>query len=288
MCRIFAHFGSVHHPLRSKERLRRPNNPYNTPRPENQRKQKINDEITANELRVVDASGGQLGILTRREALRIAQERELDLVEIAPQAKPPVAKIIDYGKFVYEQQKREKEQKKAQVHSLLKEIRFRAGTDTHDVDFKTRHAREFLEEGHKVKATVLFRGREIVHQEFGHALLNRFIEALADISKIDQGVKMEGRMLSVTIAPDAKKVAAKKKAEKKQEAQSKPKVGKDGKDAQTKPAEDAADDIADDISDVDTLEVETDLVEAGNSTVELGDSPAASESDDATSESTAS
>lgn len=199
--------------------MRRPYIPFNAPRPESQRKQKINEEITATELRVVDAQGAPLGVLSRRDALRIAAERELDLVEIAPQAKPPVCKIIDYGKFIYEQTKREKVQKKAQVHSVLKEIRFRAGTDTHDLEFKTRHAKGFLEEGHKVKATVMFRGREIVHQEFGHALLQKFIDALADISKIDQPMKMEGRFLSVTIAPDLTKV---KKKEKEAKAAAKP------------------------------------------------------------------
>ncbi|MBN9401053.1 MAG: translation initiation factor IF-3 ['Candidatus Kapabacteria' thiocyanatum] len=186
--------------------------PFNAQRPENQRKQKINEEITANELRVVDARGGQLGIMQKRDALRMAQEQELDLVEIAPQAKPPVCKLIDYGKFTYEQQKREKQQKKAQVHQQLKEIRFKAGTDTHDFDFKTRHAREFLEEGHKVKASVFFRGREIMHQDLGEVMLKRFIEQLADVSKVDQPIKSEGRTLSVTLAPE-KKVVPKKKEE---------------------------------------------------------------------------
>jgi len=192
--------------------LRRPYIPFNAQRPENQRKQKINEEITANELRVVDARGGQLGIMQKRDALRMAQEQELDLVEIAPQAKPPVCKLIDYGKFTYEQQKREKQQKKAQVHQQLKEIRFKAGTDTHDFDFKTRHAREFLEEGHKVKASVFFRGREIMHQDLGEVMLKRFIEQLADVSKVDQPIKSEGRTLSVTLAPE-KKVVPKKKEE---------------------------------------------------------------------------
>ncbi|MBU3742704.1 MAG: translation initiation factor IF-3 [Candidatus Kapabacteria bacterium] len=177
----------------------------------------MNEEISAPELRVVDAKGQLLGILSKRDALKLAQEQELDLVEIAPQAKPPVAKIIDYGKFTYEQQKREKQQKKAQVHQTLKEVRFKAGTDTHDFDFKTRHAREFLTEGHKVRATVMFRGREIVHIDIGQAMLQRFIDALADVSKIDQPMKQEGRLLAVTLAPDATKATKKKNAEKKEE-----------------------------------------------------------------------
>lgn len=190
--------------------MRRPYIPPQGPRQETQRKHKINDEIGAPELRVLDSTGQPLGILPRREALRIAQERELDLVEIAPQANPPVCKIIDYGKFVYEQQKREKLQKKAQTQTTLKEVRFKAGTDTHDFDFKTRHAREFLEDGHKVKATVMFKGREILHKELGEVLLQRFIDALADVSKVDQPMRMEGRFLGVMLAPESKKVAKKK------------------------------------------------------------------------------
>lgn len=198
------------HPFYSKVRLRRPYIPPQGPRQEPQRKHKINDEISAPEVRVVDAQGSPLGVLPRREALSIALEREVDLVEIAPQANPPVCKIIDYGKFIYEQTKREKQQKKAQTHSTLKEVRFKAGTDTHDFDFKTRHAREFLEEGHKVKATVMFKGREILHKELGEELLQRFIDALADVAKIDQPMRMEGRFLGVMLAPDVKKPVKKK------------------------------------------------------------------------------
>lgn len=192
--------------------MRRPYIPPQGPRQETQRKHKINDEIGAPELRVLDSTGTPLGILPRREALRIALERELDLVEIAPQANPPVCKIIDYGKFVYEQQKREKLQKKSQTQTTLKEVRFKAGTDTHDFDFKTRHAREFLEDGHKVKATVMFKGREILHKELGEVLLQRFIDALADIAKVDQPMRMEGRFLGVMLAPESKKVAKKKES----------------------------------------------------------------------------
>ncbi|MFZ9870008.1 MAG: translation initiation factor IF-3 [Candidatus Kapaibacteriota bacterium] len=181
------------------------------PRPELQRKHKINEEITASELRVVDEEGGQMGVLSRRDALQAARDREMDLVLIAPQAVPPVCKIIDYGKFSYEQQKREKAQKKAQHQKELKEIRLRAGTDTHDLDFKTRHAKEFLEQGHKVKATVFFRGREIVHQDLGRELLQKFIDGLVEVSKVDQDMRTEGRVLSVTLAPDVKKEKKKDK-----------------------------------------------------------------------------
>ncbi|MBU3698462.1 MAG: translation initiation factor IF-3 [Candidatus Kapabacteria bacterium] len=190
--------------------MRRPSLPLQGPRVESQRKHKINDEIGAPEVRVLDSTNAPLGILPRREALRIAAERELDLVEIAPQANPPVCKIIDYGKFVYEQQKREKQAKKSQTQTSLKEVRFKAGTDTHDFDFKTRHARQFLTEGHKVKATVMFKGREILHKELGEVLLQRFIDALADVSKIDQPMKMEGRFLGVLLTPESKKTPKKK------------------------------------------------------------------------------
>lgn len=158
----------------------------------------------------MDASGGQLGILSRRDALRMAEEQEIDLVEIAPQAKPPVCKLIDYGKFLYEIQKREKDVKKSQSHTTLKEIRFKAGTDVHDFEFKTRHAREFLIDGHKVKATVFFRGREVTRQELGSVKLQKFIDMLADVSKVDQPMRSEGRTLTVTLAPEVKKVKAEK------------------------------------------------------------------------------
>lgn len=181
------------------------------PRPEQQRKHKINDEITGTELRVIGPDSEVFGILSRRDALQKARDMDMDLVLIAPQAKPPVCKVIDYGKFMYEQGKREKDQKKAQHQKELKEIRLKPGTDTHDLDFKTRHAREFLEKGHKVKATVFFRGREIVHQDIGRDLLQKFIDGLVDVSKVDQDMRTEGRVLSVTLAPDVKKEPKKKK-----------------------------------------------------------------------------
>ena len=183
------------------------------PRAEKTRKHSINEEITAREVRVIDAGGEQLGVISIDKALSAAQSREMDLVLIAPQAKPPVCKIIDYGKFIYEQQKREKIQKKAQQNKELKEIRLRAGTDTHDLEFKTRHAREFLQNGHKVKATVFFRGREIVHKEIGREILEKFMAILEDVSKIDQDIRSEGRTLSVTIAPDIKPEPKKKKTD---------------------------------------------------------------------------
>jgi translation initiation factor IF-3 len=153
----------------------------------------------------VDEEGGQIGVMTPREALQIARERELDLVEIAPQATPPVCRIIDFGKFRYEQQKRDKTQRKSNQQGQLKEVRLHPRTDTHDVDFKTRHAREFLAEGHKVKFTVVFKGREITRREIGQQLLEQIILDLADDAKIDQPLRTDGHNMSVIMAPDAKK-----------------------------------------------------------------------------------
>jgi translation initiation factor IF-3 len=126
-------------------------------------------------------------------------------VEIAPQAKPPVCKIIDFGKFRYEQQKKDKIQKKNQQISVLKEIRFHPNTDVHDFDFKTRHAINFLEEGNKVKATVVFKGREMAYAELGENLLKRFLERVQDVAKIEVEPKMEGRNMSLIVVPASKK-----------------------------------------------------------------------------------
>jgi translation initiation factor IF-3 len=135
----------------------------------------------------------------------LAGERGKDLVEIAPQAKPPVCKIIDFGKFRYELQKKEKIQKKNQQVSVLKEIRFHPNTDVHDFDFKTRHAINFLEEGNKVKATVVFKGREMAYAELGENLLKRFLERVQDVAKIEVEPKMEGRNMSLIVVPASKK-----------------------------------------------------------------------------------
>ena len=130
-------------------------------------------------------------------------------MEIAPQAKPPVCKIIDYGKFRYEQQKRDKLQKKNQTVSILKEIRFHPNTDVHDFEFKTKHAINFLEDGNKVKATVQFKGREMAYKELGEKLLKRFIEKTEEYSKVEVPIKMEGRNMSVIIVPTVKKKKSK-------------------------------------------------------------------------------
>lgn len=154
---------------------------------------------------MIDSDGKQLGVFLIKDARRLASERGKDLVEIAPQAKPPVCKIIDFGKFRYEQQKKEKIQKKNQQVSVLKEIRFHPNTDVHDFDFKTRHAVNFLEEGNKVKATVVFKGREMAYVEQGEELLKRFLERVQDVAKVEVEPKMEGRNMSLIVVPVSKK-----------------------------------------------------------------------------------
>ena len=165
----------------------------------------MNEDIQASKVRVIDSDGKQLGVFLIKDARRLASERGKDLVEIAPQAKPPVCKIIDFGKFRYELQKKEKIQKKNQLISILKEIRFHPNTDVHDFDFKTRHAINILEEGNKVKATVVFKGREMAYVEQGEDLLKRFLERVQDVAKVEVEPKMEGRNMSLIVVPNAKK-----------------------------------------------------------------------------------
>ena len=161
----------------------------------------MNEEIVSEQVRVIDIDGKQLGIMLINDALEIAEERGQDLVEIAPQAAPPVCKIIDYGKFKYEQQKREKLQKKNQTVSILKEIRLHPNTDVHDFEFKARHAMNFLEDGNKVKISVMFKGRQMAYKEQGEELLARFVEKVEDISKIESPLKMEGRNMNLILVP---------------------------------------------------------------------------------------
>ena len=152
-------------------------------------------------MRVIADNGDQLGVLTIDEALAAAAERGLDLVEVAPLARPPVVKIMDYGKYKFEQAKAARAAKKKQHIILLKEVKYRPGIDDHDFDFKTRHAREFLGDGNKVKVTMMFRGRQIAHLELGRAVLDRVAANLADVGKIESDAKLEGRNMTMVIAP---------------------------------------------------------------------------------------
>jgi translation initiation factor IF-3 len=156
-------------------------------------------------VRVIADDGEQLGILQTQEALRIAQEKGLDLVEVASGAEPPVCRIMDYGKFKYQQQKRQQEARKKQTTIQLKEIKVRPKTDEHDYQTKLKHIRRFIEAGDRCKVTVFFRGREIVHKDRGLTILNRVIEDLKEIAKVDQPPRSEGRTMNMMLAPTAKK-----------------------------------------------------------------------------------
>jgi translation initiation factor IF-3 len=162
----------------------------------------VNNAIRAPQLRVIDSDGKQLGILPRSEALRLADDRELDLVEVAPNADPPVVKLMDYGKYQYERAKREREARKARKEIEVKEIRLRPKTGEHDIGFKVRQARSFLEDGAKVKVRIRFRGREITHPEVARAQLDRIASDLSDVSVIEQQPGFEGRTILMVLAPN--------------------------------------------------------------------------------------
>lgn len=148
---------------------------------------------------MIGADGKQIGIVPIKKALDEAQKAGLDLVEIAPQAKPPVCKIMDFGKYTYEKSKKEKLSKKKQHTVVVKEIRMRPKTEAHDLEYKVKHARNFLMNKNKVKFTVHFRGRELAHKEFGEQLLQKIIEMLDDIAKIESGIKFEGRNMTMVM-----------------------------------------------------------------------------------------
>ena len=150
---------------------------------------------------MIDEEGQQLGVMSPQQALAIARERGYDLVEVAPQAQPPVCRIVDFGKYLYEQKKRAHEAKKKQVVIEVKEIKFRPATDDHDYNFKMRHAAEILKEGNKVKATVRFKGREITHKELGMQLLDRLMQDLADCGSVEFRPRLEGMQMMVIFAP---------------------------------------------------------------------------------------
>lgn len=161
----------------------------------------INEEIREKELRVVGSDNEQLGIMSSKEALQMAEEKQLDLVMIAPQAKPPVCRIMDYGKFLYEVQKKEKEARKKQKVITIKEIRISPNIEDHDLNVKARNAEKFLLDGDKVKVTVRFRGREADYSHFGRELLKRFSEILTEVCIIEKEPKLEGRNMSMFLAP---------------------------------------------------------------------------------------
>ena len=160
-----------------------------------------NDQIRAREVRVIGAEGEQIGILPKMEALALAREAGLDLVEVAATAEPPVCRIMDFGKFRYEQQQKKKEAKRNQSVVQIKEIKVRPKTDDHDYETKLRHIRRFLEDGDRCKVTVFFRGQEIVHKDRGHSILDRVIEDTRDVGKVEQEPSAEGRTLQMLLMP---------------------------------------------------------------------------------------
>lgn len=160
----------------------------------------INEQIRDREVRLIGSNGEQLGIMSSREAMKLAEEAELDLVKIAPTAKPPVCKIIDYGKYRYEMARKEKEAKKKQKTVEIKEIRMSPNIETNDLNTKTNAARKFLEKGNKVKVTLRFRGREMAHMHSSKHILDDFAESLADVAVIEKAPKVEGRSISMVLA----------------------------------------------------------------------------------------
>lgn len=161
----------------------------------------MNRQIRISPLRVIAADGAQLGIMDVETALAAAVEQGLDLVEVAPLARPPVVRIMDYGKFKFEQAKMARQAKKKQHVIHLKEVKYRPGIDDHDFETKTRHARRFLEEGNKVKVTLMFRGRQIAHPELGKLVVDRVAQELADLAKIESPSMMEGKSMTMILAP---------------------------------------------------------------------------------------
>ena len=165
----------------------------------------LNEEIRDKEIRLIGDTGEQLGIMSADEALRIAEERGLDLVKISPQAQPPVCKLMNYGKFKFEQSKREKEAKKNQHVVEIKEIRMSPGIDVGDFNTKLKNAQKFLTDGNRVKVSVRFRGREMAHTEIGRDLLTKFAEQCAEVATMDKAAKMEGRSMTMFLSPKAGK-----------------------------------------------------------------------------------
>ena len=180
-------------------------------RPDNRRVPavRINDRIRVPSVRVIGDEGEQLGVMDVRDAIRAARERGLDLVEVAPTAEPPVCRIIDFGKFQYEAKKKANEAKKKQVTITVKEVKFRPGTDDHDYSYRMKHAREWLEEGDKVKATIWFRGREMTHRELGSRILEKLENDLADVGEVETRPRMEGNQMFIIFGPKRHKGTSK-------------------------------------------------------------------------------
>ena len=183
---------------------------------------RINRAIRVPEVRLIDEDGAQLGVVPTHQALEMARQKDLDLVEVAANAMPPVCKLLDYGRFKYETTKKEREAKKHQHSVELKELRLRPGTDDHDVDVRARSARRFIEEGHKVRLLVRFRGREAAHPEIARNQIDRIVKSLQDIAIVEQGPMMEGRAMFAVLARSRSAAAAAERAREQRTADSRP------------------------------------------------------------------
>jgi len=161
----------------------------------------INEQIKDKEIRVIDSNGEQIGIMPIKKALKLAQEKQLDLVKVAPQAKPPVCRIMDYGKYKYEQSKKEKEARKKQKIINIKEIRMSPKIEEHDFQVRVRNAQRFINDGDKVKVTIRFRGREIAHTDLGQEVLEKMAEELRDIALVEKKPKVEGKNMVMILSP---------------------------------------------------------------------------------------
>jgi translation initiation factor IF-3 len=167
---------------------------------------RINEDIRVREVRLIDQDGEQAGIVATSEALSMARDLDLDLVEVSPQARPPVCKLLNYGKYKYELEKKSREQKKNASQVKLKEVRMQPKIETHDMAFKSKHVQDFLDQGNKVKVTIRFRGRELAHTELGKVKLDKILELLSEDSyKIDSPPRMEGRFMSMLLSPKSKR-----------------------------------------------------------------------------------
>jgi len=167
----------------------------------NEKRVRVNRQIRISPVRVISPDGEQLGIMPVEEALALAEDQGLDLVEVAPTARPPVCRIMDYGKYKYEEARKIRQARKKQHQIQVKEVKFRPGIEVHDFEFKVRHARRFLEEGNKVKATMMFRGRQMAHPELGREVLTRVAEAVEDVGRVESEPLMEGRNMTMILAP---------------------------------------------------------------------------------------
>ena len=179
---------------------------------------RINEKIRVPEVRLIDEEGHQVGVVKTVEAIGMARQGGVDLVEVAAQANPPVARLMDFGRYKYEQSKKDREAKKHQSNMQLREVRMKPKIDEHDIDFKTRTAAKLLKQGDKVKVTVMFRGREITHPQIGKNLLDRVLKSLDEIATLEKDALLEGRHMTMILAPDKKKIAALAKAKSAEQA----------------------------------------------------------------------